>query len=130
MPVVLYDGVCGLCSKTVRFLIKRDRDQILVFAPLQGETAAKLRLEHPNIPRSLDSVVLVDNGRAYLRGKAFLYGSRYLTRPWRWGWYVRWLPGFLIDLPYRLVAALRYRIWGKVDACELPAPAERARFLA
>lgn len=130
MPIVLYDGVCGLCSKSVRFLLKRDRDKVLTFAPLQGETAARLRAEHPNIPQTLESVVLVDNGRAYLRSKAFLHVAKYLTRPWRWGYYLRWLPGFLMDLPYRLVAALRYKIWGKTDACELPAPDERARFLA
>lgn len=129
-PIVLYDGVCGLCSKAVRFLIKRDRDKALVFAPLQGETAARLRVEYPNIPETLESVVLVENGRAHLRSKAFLHVSRYLTRPWRWGWYFRWMPGFLLDLGYRLIAAVRYRIWGKSDTCELPAPDERARFLA
>ncbi len=128
--VVLYDGECGLCSKSVRFLIKRDRDGVLQFAPLQGDTAAGLRAAYPEIPQTVESVVLVDGGRVHLRSKAFLYVSRYLTRPWRWGWYLRWFPAFLLDLPYRLVARLRYRIWGKVDACELPAPAERARFLS
>ncbi len=128
--LVLYDGECGLCSKSVRFLIKRDRDGVLQFAPLQGETAGRLRAAHPEIPQTVESVVLVDGGRVHLRSKAFLYVSKYLTRPWRWGWYVRWFPAFLLDLPYRLVARLRYRIWGKVDACELPAPAERARFLS
>lgn len=128
--LVLYDGECGLCSKSVRFLIKRDREAVLQFAPLQGDTAARLRGEHPEIPQTVESVVLVDDGRVHLRSKAFLYVSRYLTRPWRWGWYFRWFPAFLLDLPYRLVARLRYRIWGKVDACELPAPAERARFLS
>lgn len=128
-PIVLYDGVCGLCSRSVRFLIRRDRDRVLRYAPLQGETAAKLRAQHPEIPDVLSSVVLVDGGKVRLRSKAFLYASRYLTRPWRWGWYLRWLPGFLIDLPYRLIARLRYRIWGKVDLCELPAPAQAALFL-
>jgi predicted DCC family thiol-disulfide oxidoreductase YuxK len=128
-PIVLYDGVCGLCSKTVRFLIRRDREGVLRFAPLQGETAARLREVHPEIPRTLESVVLVEDGRAWLRSKAFLRGARYLTRPWRWAWYLRWMPGFLLDLGYRVIAAVRYRIWGKKDTCEIPAPEERARFL-
>jgi len=129
-PLVLYDGVCGLCSRSVRFLIRRDHQQVLVFAPLQGETAARLRTEYPEIPETLESVVLIDGGKAYLRSQAFLRVSRYLTRPWRWGWYLRWIPGFLLDLGYRLIAAVRYRIWGKTDQCELPAPEERARFLS
>lgn len=128
--IVLYDGVCGLCSKSVKFLVKRDRDHVLYFAPLQGDTAAALRAQHPEIPTKLESVVLVDGGRVHLRSKAFLHVSRYLTRPWRWGWYFRWMPGFLLDLPYRLVARLRYRIWGKVDACELPTPEQRAHLLS
>ncbi len=127
--IVLYDGVCGLCSRTVRWLIRRDRDRQLFFAPLQGETAARLRERFPKIPETLESVVLVDRDRVYLRSKAFLYGARFLTRPWRWGWYVRWLPAFLLDLLYRLVARLRYRVWGKKETCEIPAPDERARFL-
>jgi predicted DCC family thiol-disulfide oxidoreductase YuxK len=129
-PLVLYDGVCGLCSRSVRFLIKRDRDRALRFAPLQGETAARMRERHPQIPATLESVVLIEGDRVHLRSKAFLHVSRYLTRPWRWGWYLRWMPGFLLDLGYRLIARFRYRIWGKSDTCELPAPEERERFLA
>ncbi|MGH7338670.1 MAG: thiol-disulfide oxidoreductase DCC family protein, partial [Myxococcota bacterium] len=80
--IILYDGVCGLCSRTVQWLIPRDRDRVLRYAPLQGETAAALRERYPEIPRTLESVVLVDDGKVHLRSKAFLYGSRYLTRPW------------------------------------------------
>ncbi len=129
-PLVLYDGVCGLCSKSVRFLIRRDRDRRLMFAPLQGAAAAALRARYPRIPASLDSVVLIDGGEVYLRSKAFLRVSRFLTRPWRWGWYLRWMPAFLLDLGYLVIARLRYRIWGKKESCDLPAPEERARFLA
>lgn len=127
-PTVLYDGVCGLCHRSVAFLIERDRDQ-LWYAPLQGETAAALRAEHPEIPETLESVVFVDNGRVYLRSKAFFYGAKYLTRPWRWAYYLRWLPAFLLDLPYRLIARIRYRVWGKHDTCRLPTAAERAHLL-
>jgi predicted DCC family thiol-disulfide oxidoreductase YuxK len=127
--IVLYDGVCGLCSRSVKFLVKRDRARVLRYAPLQGETAAALRAQYPQIPEELSTVVLVDDGRVHLRSKAFLYVSRYLTRPWRWGYAFRWFPAFLADLGYRVVAHFRYRIWGKKDACEIPAPEERALFL-
>jgi predicted DCC family thiol-disulfide oxidoreductase YuxK len=127
-PVVLYDGVCGLCNRSVKFLIERDGGQ-LYYAPLQGETARALRTEYPAIPQTLESVVLVDDGKVYLRSKAFLYGAKYLTRPWRWAHYVRWLPAFVLDLGYRLIARIRYRVWGKYDACELPSRDERAHLL-
>jgi predicted DCC family thiol-disulfide oxidoreductase YuxK len=127
-PIVLYDGVCGLCQRSVQFLLARDRRQ-LWYAPLQGETAAALRAIHPEIPATLESVVLVDDGRVYLRSKAFLHVARYLTAPWRWAYHLRWLPAFLLDLGYRLVARVRYRIWGKFDACRLPSADERAQLL-
>jgi predicted DCC family thiol-disulfide oxidoreductase YuxK len=129
--IVLYDGVCGLCSRAVRFLIKRDRDRALVYAPLQGDTAAALRAKHPEIPANLDTIVFIEeDGRVFLRSKAFLHVSRYLTRPWRWGYHFRWMPAFLLDLGYRVIARVRYRIWGKKEQCDLPSPEERTLFLA
>lgn len=127
-PVVLYDGVCGLCQRTVKFLLARDRNQ-LYYAPLQGETAAALRAEHPEIPHTLDSVVLVDNGRVHLRSKAFLHGAKYLTRPWRWAYHFRWLPAVVLDLGYRLIARIRYRVWGKLDSCTRPTADNLAHLL-
>lgn len=127
-PIVLYDGECGLCHRSVKFLLARDRGQ-LYYAPLQGETAAALRAVHPEIPSTLESVVLVDDGKVRLRSKAFLYGARYLTRPWRWAYALRWLPAFLLDLGYRVIAAIRYRVWGKLDSCQMPTTDQRAKLL-
>ena len=127
-PVVLYDGECGLCHRAVKFLLARDRQE-LWYAPLQGETAARLRAAHPEIPTTLESVVLVDGGRVHLRSKAFLYGARYLTRPWRWAYHVRWLPALLLDLAYRVIARIRYRVWGKFDTCTMPTTEQRAHLL-
>ncbi len=128
-PIVLYDGTCGLCHKSVQWLLRHERDHDVQFAPLQGETAAKLREEFPEIPGTLETIVLVEDGHARLRSKAFLYAARHLTAPWRWAYAWRWLPGFVLDLGYRLIAAVRYRIWGRVDSCDLPSPEQRARFL-
>lgn len=128
-PIVLYDGVCGLCSRTVRWLIDHDRDGLLRFAPLQGSTTAELRATYPGIPQNLDSVVLIDGGRMYLRSKVFLYGARYLTAPWRWAYNFRWMPGWLLDLGYRLIAASRYRLWGKFEQCQIPTAKDLSRLL-
>jgi predicted DCC family thiol-disulfide oxidoreductase YuxK len=128
-PIVLYDGTCGLCARSVRWILAHERDRELRFAPLQGPTAAALRGRYPRIPESVDSVVYIDGTRAHLRSKAFLHVARHCRAPGRWAHAVRWLPGFLLDLGYRLIAAIRYRVWGKVDACELPSPENRARFL-
>lgn len=128
-PLVLYDGTCGLCAASVRWILRHERDHAIRFAPLQGETTEALRARFPEIPNSVDSVVYIDGGRAHLRSKAFLHLAGHLRAPWRWAHALRWLPGFVLNLGYRLIAALRYRIWGRADACELVSPEQRVRFL-
>jgi len=128
-PLVLYDGTCGLCAKSVRFILRHERDHDIQFAPLQGETAAALRDKYPQIPRTLESVVYIADDRVFLRSKAFLNAAKHMRAPWRWGYWMRWFPAFLLDLGYRVIAALRYRLFGRVDVCDVPSPAQRARFL-
>jgi predicted DCC family thiol-disulfide oxidoreductase YuxK len=128
-PIVLYDGVCGLCARSVRWILRHERDHAIRFAPLQGELAAELRKKFPAIPETLETVVYIDGDRAHLRSKAFLHLAKHLKAPWRWIHAFRWWPAVLGDLGYRLVAATRYRLFGKVDACDLPAPEHRPRFL-
>ena len=127
--LVLYDGECGLCSKSVRWLIAHDTERVLRYAPLQGDTTAQLKARFPRIPDTVDTVVFVDGDRVHLRSKAFLYLARFLPRPYRWAWYFRWFPAVVLDLAYRLVARLRYRIWGKSDVCSLLPPEQRKLFL-
>jgi predicted DCC family thiol-disulfide oxidoreductase YuxK len=127
--VVLYDGVCGLCHWTTSWLLRNDPDGRLHFAALQGETAERLRAVHPEIPRELDSVVLVEDGQVFLRSKVFLHVARHLRAPWRWGYHLRWLPAPLLDLFYRFIARIRYRVWGKYETCRAPTTQERERLL-
>ncbi len=129
-PLVLYDGTCGLCAKAVQWILRHERDHVILFAPLQGPTAALARQRYPQIPASVESVIYIAEGRAYLRSKALIHAARHLEAPWRWLHALRWLPGFVLDLGYRVVAAVRYRLWGRADACQLASPSVRRRFLA
>lgn len=129
VPLVLYDGNCGFCAKSVRWILGHERDHEIRFAPLQGPTAQRARERFPQIPLSVDTVVYVADGRAHLRSKAVLHAARHLRAPWRWGYAMRWFPSFVLDLGYRLIAAVRYRIWGHADACQMVTPEQRTRFL-
>lgn len=128
-PLILYDGTCGLCTKSVQWILRHERDHEIVFAPLQGETAALARARYPSIPLTVESVVYVADGRARLRSKALIHATRHMAAPWRWVYALRWLPGFVLDLGYRVIAAIRYRVWGRADACQLATPTQRRRFL-
>lgn len=112
-PIVLFDGACGLCGRTVAWLLAKDRDRRLRFAPLQGETAARLRALHPGIPEDVSTVVLVEGGRVHLRSRALLHVARHLGPPWRWASWLRFLPAAVLDPPYRLVARIRHRLGGR-----------------
>ena len=128
-PVMLYDGDCGFCARSVQWILDHERDQAIRFAPLQGPTAARLRQSYPRIPETIDSVVFVADGRAHVRSKAILHAARHLRAPWRWAHAIRWVPGIAFDLGYRLVAAMRFRIWGHADACRMVSAEQRTRFL-
>jgi predicted DCC family thiol-disulfide oxidoreductase YuxK len=131
--LVLYDGVCGLCDRTVQHLLEVDRRGLLHFAALQGSTAASLRRRHPEIPERLDSIVYVStrDGREtiYVRAQAVYRICEAIGCESSLVRVGRRLPLWLNDLGYRAVAATRYRIFGKLDECRVPGPEERARFL-
>jgi predicted DCC family thiol-disulfide oxidoreductase YuxK len=127
--LVLYDGECGLCNRTVRWLVAVDRERRFRYAPLQGQLGTRLRKERGDVPEGLDTFVYLEEGRAHLRSSAFVRAARQLPYPWRalsWLWIV---PRFLRDLGYRLVARIRYRVWGRYDECRIPAPEERQLFI-
>jgi predicted DCC family thiol-disulfide oxidoreductase YuxK len=128
--IVLYDGVCGFCNGSVRWLIERDRSERLCFAPLQGQTAAALRARHPEIPTSLDTIAFVEeNGRVWLRSAGVFRALGELAAPWRWLAVLRFLaPASLWDVAYQAFARRRYRWFGRLEACPIPPPALRARF--
>lgn len=127
--LVLYDGVCGLCDQLVQWLIDHDPESRLRFAPLQGATATALREAHPELPQTLDTLVFVDQGRIFLRSAAVFAVARYLPSSWSRIRVLGVLPRWFTDLGYRAVAAVRYRIWGRLDGCRLPSADQRSRFL-
>ena len=132
--LLLYDGVCGLCSRLVRFVSKRDRQDQFRFAMLEGERAQSLLSRHGVEPSDLGTAyVVVDYGepQAHVlgRARAVLFVLQQLGGVWRVVAWLRVMPTPLLDLGYRVVAALRYRLFGKDQTCRVPAPDERAKFL-
>lgn len=132
--VVLYDGHCAFCNGAVRWLLRRDREARLRFAPLQGETAAELRRRHPEIPEAHETLVYVEaegaSERVFLRSEAFLRVVKGLPRPWRWLSALGALPRAWTDAAYRGFARRRYRWFGRLEACPAPDSSQRGRFLA
>jgi predicted DCC family thiol-disulfide oxidoreductase YuxK len=131
-PVLLYDGLCGLCDSTVQVALRGDRRGVVRFAPLQGPFAAGVMRRHPELA-AVDSLVMVEevDGRETVRVKsdAVFALAHHMGGPWRFWGVFRLVPRLVRDAVYDLVARSRYRIFGRRDACRIPTPEERARFL-
>jgi predicted DCC family thiol-disulfide oxidoreductase YuxK len=134
-PIILYDGVCGLCNRLVQFLLKHDREGRLRFASLQSDFAATVLGRHGIDPKDLDTVQVVVNydqpdERVLQRSDAILRAGRELGGFWGASASVgKVVPRGLRDLVYRFVATNRYRVFGKYDTCMLPDQNQRSRFL-
>lgn len=140
-PVVLFDGTCNFCDGAVHFVIDHERGATLKFAALQSEAGTALldRATTPEHARALregttgdgdpDSVALVQSGKLYTHSTAALRIARRLRWPWRWLAVFEIVPRPIRDAVYRWFARHRYRWFGKTDACRVPTPELRARFL-
>jgi predicted DCC family thiol-disulfide oxidoreductase YuxK len=126
---ILFDGVCNLCNGFVQFVIRRDPSGRFRFAALQSPEAAAL-LRDVGVTAPLpDSVVLVEDGRVYVRSTAALRVARGLTFPWPLAYACIVVPRFIRDRVYDFVAARRYRWFGRRAACMVPTPDLARRFV-
>ena len=134
-PIILYDGVCGLCNRLVRFMLRQDKRGRLHFASLQSEFAAKILRRHDLNTTDLDTFHFVENyeqpnERVFQRSDAALRVGRELGGFWAvLAAIAKVLPRALRDLLYRIIARNRYRVFGKYETFMLPAPNQRSRFL-
>lgn len=128
--VVLFDGVCNLCNGAVNFIIDRDPSARFRFAALQSTQAAALLAPLGRVPEAEpQSFILVENGRVYERSSAALRVARKLPGAWKLFYAFVVIPTPIRDVVYRFIARNRYRWFGKAEACRMPTPELRARFL-
>ena len=130
--IILFDGVCNLCSGVVRFVIARDPHARFRFAALQSDAARRACAEVGATPPAAvdpDTIIVIADGRALERSDAALAIASRLPFPWPMFGVFRILPRALRDWLYRFVAKNRYRWFGESDTCMMPTPELRARFL-
>jgi predicted DCC family thiol-disulfide oxidoreductase YuxK len=127
--ILLFDGHCKLCSGVVQFVLERDAEGKVKIASLQSKEGKMLLDQLAPGMKIPDSMAFIKNNRISFESEAALrLGSELPGWP-SWGKPFLLFPAFLRDAVYRLVARYRYRIWGKTEACFLPDPAWKSRFL-
>ncbi|WP_256393796.1 thiol-disulfide oxidoreductase DCC family protein [Natronoarchaeum rubrum] len=128
-PIILFDGVCNLCSGFVQFVVPRDPEGRFRFASLQSDVGKELLAEHGLPTDELESIVLIEGDESYVKSAAViriatLLGGVYaLLRPFQF------LPRFVRDRVYDFVADHRYEWFGKKDRCMVPDGDVQARFI-
>ena len=131
--LVFYDGECGLCDHIVQFLLRVDKEEVFVFAPLQGKTAEKFLAGLPLDYKQADSIILIENYQlsdpeVYVLSKAVFRICWLLGGVWALIGALSFLPSFLFDWGYRLVAKNRHRFF-PITECVIPSVNHRDRYL-
>ena len=118
-PLVLFDGMCNLCDRTVNFIIKRDRAEIFRFVPLQSPLGIALLVQFGFPADYRESFVLIDEGQAIVKSAAFMRISQKLPQPWPLCALAVVIPCSLRDFIYTRIGRNRYRWFGQHDYCEV-----------
>lgn len=127
--ILLFDGYCNLCQSSVQFVLKHEKKPELYFTSLQSETGVQL-LKHYSIdPNKVDSFVLIENNKAFVKSSAALRVLKYLKGLYPLGFGFIIVPQFIRNIVYDFIAKNRYKWYGKTDSCMLPDKDLLKRFL-
>ena len=127
--IVLFDGTCAFCEGSVKFIARRDPQGYFRFGASQSADGAALLARHGIARDSARSIILIEDGQVFLRSTASLRIARRLPWPWSMAGTLLAVPRPLRDAMYRVVAAIRHRLAGRSNACEIPPPEIRERLI-
>ena len=127
--VILFDGVCNLCNGFVQFILLRDRKNSFLFGSLQSPKVVEMLLPYQYSADNLSTVVLIENNKLYTKSTAALRIARQLGAAWPLLYGLIIFPPFIRDSLYDAIARNRYRFFGRRDACMIPTPKWKAKFI-
>ncbi len=127
-PILLFDGECGFCNKSVQFFLLREKRKTMNFIPLQSPSGIALR-KYFEIADDVDSIILIKEYSAYIKSCAALRLTLYMKGAWPMMSAFLIIPPFLRNMVYALIAKNRMRFFGKVESCSLIPLEDRKRIL-
>lgn len=127
--VILFDGICNFCNSSINFVMDRDKDDRFRFAALQSDSGVELQRKLGIDPEKIDSVVLVQGKMHYHKSTAALRIAKIMGFPYNLLYILIIVPPFIRNIFYDIIAHYRYKWFGKKEACRIPTPEERAKFL-
>lgn len=128
--LVLFDGVCNLCNGAIQFMIKHDKNDVFRYAALQSDIGKKMITERNIDTEKVDSILLIEPGVAYYdKSDAALQIGKHLKGYRTISSILHMIPSGLRNIVYDFIARNRYRWYGKKEACMIPSPELKAKFL-
>lgn len=127
--IVLFDGVCNLCSSSVNFIIKRDKNDLFRFVATQTAAGEQLSKLYGVSPISNDTLIVIEDGKVFTKSTAALRVAKRLSGLWPAFIVLYAAPRFIRDYFYNLIAKNRYKWFGKQDTCIMPSPDVRSKFI-
>ncbi len=130
MPgIILFDGICNFCNSRINFVMDRDRKQYYKFAANQSEAGRAVLAQYDITAEEIDTLIVIEEGKVYTHSTGALRIARHLGGAWPLLLVFLIVPRFIRDIVYRFIARNRYKWFGVREACRVPTPEERARFL-
>jgi len=127
--IILFDGVCNLCNNSVNFIIERDKNEKFLFTSLQSEAGKSLLKKHDLSAVGMASIILLSKTKVYDKSTAALKIASQLSGLWPLLYIFIIVPTFIRDYFYTLIANNRYRWFGRTEACQVPTPELKRRFI-
>jgi predicted DCC family thiol-disulfide oxidoreductase YuxK len=127
--IILFDGVCNLCTASVQFIIKRDPEAKFLFTSIQQADLSILPSGVTKEELTLESILLLEQDKLFMRSTAALKIARKLNALWPLLYVFILIPAFIRDPIYNFIARNRYRWFGKQDQCMLPTEELKSRFI-
>ncbi|HIQ27022.1 MAG TPA: DUF393 domain-containing protein [Sulfurovum sp.] len=127
MNIIIFDGVCNLCSSAVQFIIRHDTNAYFYFTSLQSDVGKALVKKYKL--EDVDSIVLIQGETFFTYSDAVIEIIKYLDGKWKYFTILQYIPKIIRDLIYQYIAKYRYRIFGRQDICMMPSEKNKSRFL-
>lgn len=127
-PILVYDGVCVLCNRFIQFVDQRDKQDMFRYATLQAKEGLAIKRKVQDAD-GIDTVILVHNGEYKMHSSVGIHVFNLLGYPYRLFYPFIFIPPFIRNWVYQIIAANRYTWFGKTDSCLLPDKSMREKLL-
>ena len=127
--IIIFDGICNLCNATVLFLINRDKKNIFKFVSMQSDIAKQIFKEYNINFKNLDTIIFIEKNDFYIKSDAIIRIFKKLNYPWKVFYFLKFIPKFIRDRIYDIVANNRYNWFGRRNTCMIPSNETKSKFL-